>query len=218
MVYSLGRKHLQNKQECLKCQEFIRFNFRWDQTFIDQLLNQHQIRFLQMFVYFIDYNIPIQSNIQLPFNEYRFMKCETQNYFLKCCDELKLQMEIERNDLIQNQIQLFLFLTKISFEIAPTNGKEKEEILMGSLKAQILNQSNHYLWEPVYFTKFKIFLKRDNNMKFFIKQICCYGKQQIIFKPKNTEIYKKQFYTLRQYMKQQLNVEKIGGNIKFGSK
>ncbi|CAD8044981.1 unnamed protein product [Paramecium primaurelia] len=115
-------------------------------------------------------------------NDERFMKCETQNYFLEIYDGLQQQMEIERNDLIQNQIELFLFLTKTSFEIAPNYSKEKEEILTGSLKVQILNYLNSYQREPVCFIKCKIFLKRDNNMKFFIKQTCCNGRQQVILK------------------------------------
>ncbi|CAD8099983.1 unnamed protein product [Paramecium sonneborni] len=67
-------------------------------------------------------------------NEDRFIKHETQNEFLEIADELKEQFEIEKNDLIQNQLDLFLFLTKTSFEIAPNNANEQEEILKGCLK------------------------------------------------------------------------------------
>ncbi|CAD8089148.1 unnamed protein product [Paramecium sonneborni] len=58
-------------------------------------------------------------------NDKRFMKCDLQKEFLDISDELKQQMEIEKNDLIQIQMELYLFLTKTSFEFAPNNSTER---------------------------------------------------------------------------------------------
>ncbi|CAD8072777.1 unnamed protein product [Paramecium sonneborni] len=70
-------------------------------------------------------------------NEQRFMKFVTQHEFLEICDDMKQQIEIEKNDLIQNQLEHYLFLTKASFEMAPNNNNEKKEILKGCLKGII---------------------------------------------------------------------------------
>ncbi|CAD8204077.1 unnamed protein product [Paramecium pentaurelia] len=70
-------------------------------------------------------------------NEERFMNSETQRQFLQISSELEQLMEIEKNDLIQNQMELYLNLTNTSFEIAPTNQEDKEEILKGCLKGII---------------------------------------------------------------------------------
>ncbi|CAD8208685.1 unnamed protein product [Paramecium octaurelia] len=64
-------------------------------------------------------------------NEGGFMKCDKQKKFQELSDEIRQHMEIEKNDLIQNQMELYLFLTKTSFEIAPNNSKEREEIWKG---------------------------------------------------------------------------------------
>ncbi|CAD8062703.1 unnamed protein product [Paramecium sonneborni] len=45
------------------------------------------------------------------------MKCELQKEFLDISDELKQQMEIEKNDLIHIQMELYLFLTNTYFEM-----------------------------------------------------------------------------------------------------
>ncbi|CAD8130151.1 unnamed protein product [Paramecium sonneborni] len=70
-------------------------------------------------------------------NEERFMKYELQKEFLDISDELKQQMEIEKNDLIHIQMELYLFLTKTSFEMAPNNSNEREDILKGCLSGVI---------------------------------------------------------------------------------
>ncbi|CAD8098791.1 unnamed protein product [Paramecium sonneborni] len=44
-------------------------------------------------------------------------------------DELKQLMETEKNDLIQIQKELYLFLTQTSCEMAPNNKNEREEII-----------------------------------------------------------------------------------------
>ncbi|CAD8104196.1 unnamed protein product [Paramecium sonneborni] len=70
-------------------------------------------------------------------NDERFMKYDLQKEFLDISDELKQQMEIEKNDMIQIQMELYLFLTKTSFEMAPNNSNEREEILKGCLSGII---------------------------------------------------------------------------------
>ncbi|CAD8129617.1 unnamed protein product [Paramecium sonneborni] len=66
-------------------------------------------------------------------NEGRFCRLSLQQEFLDISDELEQQMEkMKQNDLI-HQMKLYLFLTKTSFEIAPNNSKEKEDILKGFL-------------------------------------------------------------------------------------
>ncbi|CAK92961.1 unnamed protein product, partial (macronuclear) [Paramecium tetraurelia] len=70
-------------------------------------------------------------------NGERFMKYDLQKEFLDISDELRQHMEIEKNDLIQNQMELYLFLTKTSFEMAPNNSNEREEILKGCLSGII---------------------------------------------------------------------------------
>ncbi|CAD8209585.1 unnamed protein product [Paramecium octaurelia] len=70
-------------------------------------------------------------------NEERFMKWDQQQEFLDISDELSQHIEIEKNDLIQNQMELYLFLTKTSFEISPNNSNEREEILKGCLSGII---------------------------------------------------------------------------------
>ncbi|CAD8194477.1 unnamed protein product [Paramecium pentaurelia] len=108
---------------------------------------------------------------------------------------MSYKWRLARNDLIKNQIELFLFLTKTSFEIAPIIVKKIKGIISSIIKqALILSYLNHYLRQPAYFTKCKIFQKSQNNIKFFIKSICCYGRQQIIIKKKNIKVYKRQFY------------------------
>ncbi|CAD8083956.1 unnamed protein product [Paramecium sonneborni] len=70
-------------------------------------------------------------------NDERFMKCDVQKEFLNITCELKQQMEIEKNDLTQIQMEIYLFLTKTSFEMVPNNSNEKEEILKGCLNGII---------------------------------------------------------------------------------
>ncbi|CAD8135690.1 unnamed protein product [Paramecium octaurelia] len=70
-------------------------------------------------------------------NEKRFMRCDLQQEFLDISDELKQQMQIEKNDLIQNEMEVYLFLTKTSFEIQPNNRNEKQKILSGCLQGII---------------------------------------------------------------------------------
>ncbi|CAK83934.1 unnamed protein product (macronuclear) [Paramecium tetraurelia] len=67
----------------------------------------------------------------------RFMKCDLQQEFLDISDELRQQIKIEKNDLIQNQLEVYLFLTKTSFEISPNNSNERDEILKGCLSGII---------------------------------------------------------------------------------
>ncbi|CAK76754.1 unnamed protein product (macronuclear) [Paramecium tetraurelia] len=70
-------------------------------------------------------------------NEERFMKCDQQQEFFDISDKLRKHMEIEKNDLIQNQMELYLFLTRTSFEISPNNSNERVEILKGCLSGII---------------------------------------------------------------------------------
>ncbi|CAD8102606.1 unnamed protein product [Paramecium primaurelia] len=65
--------------------------------------------------------------------EQRFMNCDTQKQFVDICDELRQQMEIEKNDLIHTELELYVFLTKTSFQIAPNDGKDRDDILNGCL-------------------------------------------------------------------------------------
>ncbi|CAD8198450.1 unnamed protein product [Paramecium pentaurelia] len=62
-------------------------------------------------------------------NSDRIMNFNLQKQFLEISDDLKQQMEIEKNDLIQIQMEVYLFLTKTSFEIAPNNNQERIDIL-----------------------------------------------------------------------------------------
>ncbi|CAD8092496.1 unnamed protein product [Paramecium primaurelia] len=64
----------------------------------------------------------------------RFMNCDTQKHI---CEELRQQMEIEKNDLIHTQLELYLFLTKTSFQMAPNDSKESDDILQGCLNGII---------------------------------------------------------------------------------
>ncbi|CAK81379.1 unnamed protein product (macronuclear) [Paramecium tetraurelia] len=61
--------------------------------------------------------------------EQRFMNYDTQKQFLDICDKIRLEMEIEKNDLIQIQLELYLFLTQTSYQMAPNNGKKRDVIL-----------------------------------------------------------------------------------------
>ncbi|CAK86295.1 unnamed protein product (macronuclear) [Paramecium tetraurelia] len=87
-------------------------------------------------------------------NQGRFMKCDLQQELLDISDELNQQMEIEKNDLIQNQMELYLFLTKTSFEISPNNSNEREEILKGCLSGIIRSiidmKPNEELFESLF--------------------------------------------------------------------
>ncbi|CAD8105018.1 unnamed protein product [Paramecium primaurelia] len=64
-------------------------------------------------------------------NRDRIMKIELQKEFLDISNDLKQSMEIEKNDLIQIQMEFFLFLTKTSFEMTPNNSNEREDIIKG---------------------------------------------------------------------------------------
>ncbi|CAD8182028.1 unnamed protein product [Paramecium pentaurelia] len=70
-------------------------------------------------------------------NDKRFMECDLQKEILEICDKLRQQMEIEKNDWIQSQLELYLFLTKTSFQMAPTNRSERDKLLYGCLKGII---------------------------------------------------------------------------------
>ncbi|CAD8198799.1 unnamed protein product [Paramecium octaurelia] len=133
-------------------------------------------------------------------NEKRFMKCDLQQEFLDISDELRQQMQIEKNDLIQNEMEVYLFLTKTSFEISPNNGKEKEKILQGCLYGQTRNCLNHYFREPVLFKNCMRQATIENNLKFIFKLICCNGKQLVILRMINFNIQMKFFYRLSKYM------------------
>ncbi|CAK70857.1 unnamed protein product (macronuclear) [Paramecium tetraurelia] len=67
----------------------------------------------------------------------RFINWDTQNQILDICDQLRQEMSIEKNDLIQIQLELYLSLTQTSFQMAPNNGKEREDILHGCLEGII---------------------------------------------------------------------------------
>ncbi|CAD8214878.1 unnamed protein product [Paramecium pentaurelia] len=64
-------------------------------------------------------------------NSNRIMNFDLQKKFLDISDDLKQQIEIEKNDLIQIQMEVYLFLIKTSFEIAPNNNHEREDIVKG---------------------------------------------------------------------------------------
>ncbi|CAD8173681.1 unnamed protein product [Paramecium pentaurelia] len=61
----------------------------------------------------------------------RFMKIDLQKEFLDASDDLKQSMQIEKNELIQIQMELYPFLIKTSFQTAPNNRKKREDILNG---------------------------------------------------------------------------------------
>ncbi|CAD8113595.1 unnamed protein product [Paramecium primaurelia] len=64
-------------------------------------------------------------------NSDRIMNFDLQKEFLDISDDLKQYIEIEKNDLIQIQMEVYLFLTKTSFEIVPNNSKERQDIVKG---------------------------------------------------------------------------------------
>ncbi|CAD8092137.1 unnamed protein product [Paramecium primaurelia] len=133
VVYFLRGKHLQTHQECFKSLEIIQLNFRWNPKIIEKLLVLYQNRFIQMFIHLKNYSFSIQSDIfsiqENIRNDQKFINCDTQKQFVDICDELRQQIEIEMNDLIQSQLELYLFLTKTSFQISPNDGKERDDIL-----------------------------------------------------------------------------------------
>ncbi|CAD8157456.1 unnamed protein product [Paramecium octaurelia] len=124
-IYNLTK----NAQSVAKCQNLILEGIR-------KLLKGQQI---PLNVY-ISQTTASLSKVIFSFhllNKESFMKCDLQQEFLEISDELRQQMEIEKNDLIQNQMELYLFLTKTSFEIIPNNSNEREEILQGCLSGII---------------------------------------------------------------------------------
>ncbi|CAK86044.1 unnamed protein product (macronuclear) [Paramecium tetraurelia] len=137
-------------------------------------------------------------------NEERFMKCDLQQEFLDISDELGQHVKIEKNDLIQNQMELFLFLTKTSFQISPNNSNQRKEILEGFLSGIIVSmiqmRPNEQLLESLFKGACYLYYSYvvDKNRKQF--EICCNGRQQVILTMKDFKIQTKQFYVLRQYM------------------
>ncbi|CAK64893.1 unnamed protein product (macronuclear) [Paramecium tetraurelia] len=126
-------------------------------------------------------------------NGERFMKSELQKEFLDISDELRQQMEIEKNDLIQNQMELYLFLIKTSFEIAPKNRKEKEIVLKGCLNGIIGSiiqmKPNNELLESLFqgaCLLYKMYVANKNRKQFEVYyqidmlqwEIICYFKNE----------------------------------------
>ncbi|CAD8098007.1 unnamed protein product [Paramecium primaurelia] len=122
----------------------------------------------------------------------RLMNCDTQKQFLDICDELKQQIEIEKNDIIQTQLEIYLFLTKASFQVAPKDGKDRDDNLNGCLNG-IFNsifdmKPNNELFMQLYraclhYNNYAIQKNRKQYEDYF-QQICCYGRSSIIQKMK----------------------------------
>ncbi|CAD8117148.1 unnamed protein product [Paramecium primaurelia] len=93
-------------------------------------------------------------------NSDRIMNFDLQKEFLDISDELKQQIELEKNDLIQIQIEVYLFLTKTSFEMAPNNNHERQDIVKGFVsgifESLIQLKPNAQLLESLFMAACKI--------------------------------------------------------------
>ncbi|CAD8202672.1 unnamed protein product [Paramecium pentaurelia] len=140
----------------------------------------------------------------------RFMNCDTQKQFVDICDELRQQMEIEKNDLIHTQLELYVFLTKTSFQIAPNDGKDRDDILNGCLNGIVNSifdmKPNTELFMQLYhgacllYNKYTVQKNREQFEVYF--QIDTL-QWEIINNQKMTanRIWKKQLYKLRKQIK-----------------
>ncbi|CAD8116746.1 unnamed protein product [Paramecium primaurelia] len=91
---------------------------------IEKLLDLYQKRLITVSLSKVIFSFHVM-------NSDRIMNFDLQKEFFDISDDLKQQIEIEKNDLIQVQMEVYLFLTKTSFEIVPNNNHEREDIRNG---------------------------------------------------------------------------------------
>ncbi|CAD8118451.1 unnamed protein product [Paramecium primaurelia] len=96
-------------------------------------------------------------------NSDRIMNFDLQKQFLDISDDLKQQIEIEKNDLIQIQMEVYLFLKKLlsrQLQIIITKGrilqKDLQVVYLDRQYNQnlMLNYLNPYLRQPAKFTTY----------------------------------------------------------------
>ncbi|CAK73532.1 unnamed protein product, partial (macronuclear) [Paramecium tetraurelia] len=157
-------------------------------------------------------------------NEERFMKCDLQKNILDLSDEIRQHMEIEKNDLIQNQMELYLFLIKTSFQIAPNNSNEREEILKGCLSGIISSISqmkpNEELLQSLFQGAchlYKLYVINNNKKQYEVYFQIDMLQWEIIsyFKNDKIEIYDKIVKNSNDWKYHYLWVQMIGNILQY---